>query len=558
MKKIENSCQDKLDWFDGKHINEILFCQEFLKTHPMRCIGGTLFTVDGPVESEELVKRQIIDMVQSCVTTNLSKRASSLLESLKIQAYSEPLPVELDRIHCANGIYFLDGHFEPKKVFCNNRLSVSYNPDAPKPLRWLQFLSELLEEDDILTLQEYLGYCLIPSTKGQKMLMLIGRGGEGKSRIGLILNAMFHSAMNVGNIQKVETNRFARADLEHRLLMVDDDMDMSALPKTNYIKSIVTAEAKMDLERKGIQSYQGQLYVRFLCFGNGSLTSLYDHSDGFYRRQLILTTKERHAGRKDDPFLVEKMLDELEGIFLWCLEGLHRLIANGYSFTVSNRSAENVELIRRSNNNILDFLQSEGYIRFKADAESSSKAKARVGNLKQLNETVNYLSEHKLFTVEDLRKEMEQMEDARHILQEGTREKQERIKALKELLRHAEAYEELKSLQEKLNTFKFKKRREQFKQEHESDFRRFYLAKRKLKEAVPDGEPPVDVWKNELSQLEQEYRQQSAQASLLWKESKKLRELQVLVDEVLRKQGQREREQQHSDRHQDKQEERLW
>ena len=220
-----------------------------------------------------------------------------------------------------------------KKVFCNNRLSVSYNPDAPKPLRWLQFLSELLEEDDILTLQEYLGYCLIPSTKGQKMLMLIGRGGEGKSRIGLILNAMFHSAMNVGNIQKVETNRFARADLEHRLLMVDDDMDMSALPKTNYIKSIVTAEAKMDLERKGIQSYQGQLYVRFLCFGNGSLTSLYDHSDGFYRRQLILTTKERHAGRKDDPFLVEKMLDELEGIFLWCLEGLHRLIANGYSFT---------------------------------------------------------------------------------------------------------------------------------------------------------------------------------------------------------------------------------
>lgn len=58
MRNSENDRQDKLDWFDGKHINEILFCQEFLKTHPMRCIGGTLFTVDGPVESEELVKRQ--------------------------------------------------------------------------------------------------------------------------------------------------------------------------------------------------------------------------------------------------------------------------------------------------------------------------------------------------------------------------------------------------------------------------------------------------------------------------------------------------------------------
>ena len=43
-------------------------------------------------------------------------------------------------------------------------------------------------------------------------------------------------------------------------------MDMSALPKTNYIKSIVTSECKMDMERKGVQSYQSQLYVRFLCF----------------------------------------------------------------------------------------------------------------------------------------------------------------------------------------------------------------------------------------------------------------------------------------------------
>ena len=41
--------------------------------------------------------------------------------------------------------------------------------------------------DDILTLQEYLGYCLIPSTKGQKMLIITGKGGEGKSRIGLVM-----------------------------------------------------------------------------------------------------------------------------------------------------------------------------------------------------------------------------------------------------------------------------------------------------------------------------------------------------------------------------------
>ena len=103
---------------------------------------------------------------------------------------------------------------------------------------------QLLDDADIPTLQEYLGYCLIPSTKGQKMMLIVGKGGEGKSRIGLVLKRLMGDAASNGSVQKVENNRFARADLERRLLMIDDDMDMNALPKTNYIKTIVTAEAK--------------------------------------------------------------------------------------------------------------------------------------------------------------------------------------------------------------------------------------------------------------------------------------------------------------------------
>ena len=151
----------------------------------------------------------------------------------------------------ANGTLFLDGRFTEDKSYCNNRLSVAYLPDAPPPVRWLQFLSELLVPEDIPTLQEYMGYCLLPTTKGQKMLLMIGKGGEGKSRIGLVMRSMLGDNMNTTSIQKVENNRFSRADLENKLLMVDDDMDMSALPKTNYIKSIVTSECKMDMERKG-------------------------------------------------------------------------------------------------------------------------------------------------------------------------------------------------------------------------------------------------------------------------------------------------------------------
>ena len=104
-------------------------------------------------------------------------------------------------------------------------------------------------------MQEFIGYCLIPSNKGQRMMVIKGSGGEGKSQIGVVLSRLFGCNMKDGSIGKISENRFARADLENRLLMVDDDLNMNALPKTNYIKSIVTAEAKMDVERKGIQSY---------------------------------------------------------------------------------------------------------------------------------------------------------------------------------------------------------------------------------------------------------------------------------------------------------------
>ena len=361
------------EWMDGKKINESLFCREYLQEHPMIAISGAFFTVDGRVTDEAKLMRDILEKIEPYVTSGLSRKVQNLLEALRLMCYSDPLPVETDRIHVANGTVFLDGTFQEEKVFCMNRLPVSYDPAAPDPEKWLAFLQELLYPEDIPTLQEYMGYCLIPSNKGQTMLFLIGNGGEGKSHIGLVMRALLGANMSAGSIAKVETSPFARADLEHRLVMVDDDMKLEALPQTNHLKTIVTAEMEMDLEKKGEQSYQGMLYARLMAFGNGALRALYDHSDGFYRRQLILSAKPKDQSRWDDPFIAEKLCSEAEGIFLWALEGLKRLIQNGYHFTKSERTQANIEASMREGNNILDFMDSEGYFLFKADDWITSK-----------------------------------------------------------------------------------------------------------------------------------------------------------------------------------------
>ena len=276
---------------DNGKIIEPLFADYFLSLHPMRCFQGRLFTVDGIIEDEVPLKKEIYEQIRYYVTTSVARRIEHIVQAIKLACASEPPEIQTDRIHVRNGTYFADGHFTPEKEYCMNRLPIAYVSDAPAPTRWLQFLNELLYEEDIPALQEYIGYCLLPVTKAQKMLLMVGKGGEGKSRIGLILRELFGNSMYTGSLQKVETNRFARADLEYKLLLVDDDMKTEALPQTNNIKTLVTLEDKIDIERKGQQSVQGTLYVRFACFGNGSLHALYDKSNGFYRRQLVLYNK---------------------------------------------------------------------------------------------------------------------------------------------------------------------------------------------------------------------------------------------------------------------------
>lgn len=186
----EDEDEDEVFWFDGKKINEVLCCQDFLSTNPVRCINGHFFTVDG-MQPDSEIERQIYEFVKPFLVNGVEKKVRQIAAALKLEAHSEEMPVQLDRLHVANGTLFVDGTFREEKEFCLNRLPVAYHPQAAEPVRWLQFVSELLEQEDIPTLQEYMGYCLLPTNKAQRMMSIIGKGGEGKSRIGLVMRSFY-------------------------------------------------------------------------------------------------------------------------------------------------------------------------------------------------------------------------------------------------------------------------------------------------------------------------------------------------------------------------------
>lgn len=360
-------------WYDGKGIDEVVYANEYLQCSPMLCINEILYYPDGTAVNELALKNAIANDISPFVAANISRIIDNIISTIKIKSYKAAPEPKCDRVHVANGTYHLGSGFSPDKEFSLNRLPIAYNADANTPMHWLDFIQGLLYEEDINTLQEFMGYCLIPSNKAQKMLLIIGNGGEGKSRIGLILQKLLGPMITQYSVCDLERDRFAKAGLLNKLVMFDDDMAMEALPDTHKIKSIITLEGNTDIEFKGKQSFQAPLYSRIIAVGNGTLASLHDRSDGFYRRQLILTAKPVPPGRVNDPYLIDKLKDEIDGIFNWCLEGLIRIVKRNFQFTISDRAKDNLNKAMEEGNNVLSFLNSEGYVYLESGTHASSK-----------------------------------------------------------------------------------------------------------------------------------------------------------------------------------------
>ena len=195
-------------------VDEVEFCEQFIRSKHIAYMDGCFFSPEGRLTSQDALRRMIYDELRPWCKQGLANKVDSIIGTLRMEAppYRVDEEEEGTCILTANGKYNVcTDSFSDFKNLCRFRLPVDYNPDAPQPERWLKFLSELLYEEDIPTLQEYMGYCLIPSTKAQKMLIITGKGGEGKSRIGVVLKSLLGDKLVMNSIATIESSPFARA-----------------------------------------------------------------------------------------------------------------------------------------------------------------------------------------------------------------------------------------------------------------------------------------------------------------------------------------------------------
>lgn len=233
---------------------------------------------------------------------------------------------------------------------------IEYDPDAECP-RFLQFLNEIFQGDQqiIQVIQEMMGYCCTAETRAHKMFILEGIGSNGKS---VLLEIIEHlcGKQNVSHVAMNELNQpFTRAELVGKLLNVSSENEFSEKGlNTQQIKSI-TAGDPIRVENKFEKGFSYRPVCKLL-FAMNALPATLDKTHGFFRRLVIIPFRRVFKGAEADKMLLEKLLEEMPGIFNFAMEGLKRLRTTDFAFSSSDAIQQAVADYKCEQNPVISFV----------------------------------------------------------------------------------------------------------------------------------------------------------------------------------------------------------
>lgn len=238
------------------------------------------------------------------------------------------------------------------------QLNVTYDKKAKCP-RFLKFLEESMcgDMEQVALIQEMLGYFLIPVNSAQKCFVIVGVGGAGKSVLLRVLNDILLGKQNVSNVSWQALNeRFKTAELFGKLANIFADLPTKYIDDNGIFKALV-GEDYLTVEKKNKNPFSFQSCARLLFSCNSIPKNYGDRSEGFYRRLIIMRFNNMVPAEKRDPELIDKFRLEADGIFLFALEGLKRLMKNRFKFSETDVNRAELQQYREESDSVLLFIR---------------------------------------------------------------------------------------------------------------------------------------------------------------------------------------------------------
>lgn len=218
-----------------------------------------------------------------------------------------------------------------------------------------RFLSEAIPDAaDQEMLFQYAGLCCTKDMRQQKMLILTGDGGTGKSTV-LSLIQDIVGTDNTSNVPlHIIGQRFQAFGLVGKFLNCCGDLDIDALTNTETMKK-VTGEDAAYCEQKGKDGFSFMSTAKMLFSTNELPRIPGETSSGVYRRLMVL--EMNHKPKKTDPNLTEKLLKEREW-FMWrIMKALHDMYNSEDGLLAESKNSKKaVKRMRTDNDAVQAFI----------------------------------------------------------------------------------------------------------------------------------------------------------------------------------------------------------
>ena len=150
--------------------------------------------------------------------------------------------------------------------------------------------------------------------------------------------------------------RFKTAELFGKLANIFADLPTKYIDDNGIFKALV-GEDYLTVEKKNKNPFSFQSCARLLFSCNSIPKNYGDRSEGFYRRLIIMRFNNAVPAEKRDPDLIEKFRLEADGIFLFALEGLKRLMKNQFKFSETEVNKAELQQYRENNDSMLSFVK---------------------------------------------------------------------------------------------------------------------------------------------------------------------------------------------------------
>lgn len=232
---------------------------------------------------------------------------------------------------------------------------------------WKSVLNLLLpNKQDQETLQELFGYAFFPAVSLQVFFLLHGDGGTGKDTVISVLKEMIGeervSAVPLCSLGKGHANE----GLIGKILNINMEAE-SVTEEGELSLKMITGDSPIQIDPKHKPTFTLKVPTKFVLAAN-KLPRFQDRTEALWERYVTIpfNTKVRDAleGSGRSQIRIETLLAQLrpefDGILLWGLAGLKRVLASGKvrsrAFTQSEQAKEQITDHKIGSNSFLGWL----------------------------------------------------------------------------------------------------------------------------------------------------------------------------------------------------------